>query len=204
MESLTSFILLVRIKDWIKNIFLFAPLFFTPTLFHFSDLALVFIGAILFGATASSIYILNDINDAATDRLHPTKKNRPIADEKITITTAYLFFFILSVIGLVGSALLSIHFFLAVIIYYVINIAYCIWLKHIAIIDIYCIASGFVLRVIAGAALINVAPSVWILMCTGLLALFIALAKRRDDLITEVNEAHRISMRGYHVHFIDV
>lgn len=204
MKSLSLFIQLIRPKEWVKNVFLFAPLFFTPALFHIEQTYLVLIGVILFSIVASSIYILNDLKDSEADRLHPIKKRRPISSGKINSKTARLFFVIFSVIGLVGSALLSPTFFLVIIIYYLINVAYCFWLKHISIIDIYCVAAGFILRIVAGAVLINVIPSVWILMCTGLLALFLALAKRRDDLVSHVDETHRVSMRGYNLNFIDI
>lgn len=199
-----SFVQLCRPKDWIKNIFLFAPLFFTPHLFHFAQISRVFIGAVLFSIVASSIYILNDLKDAAADRLHPVKKYRPMASKKISIFAAHTFCLILSLIGLIGSACLSTSFFIIIITYYVINVAYSYGLKRIAIIDIYCIAAGFILRVMSGAALIYVTPSIWILICIGLLALFLAIGKRRDDLVNNISASHRDSIRGYNIIFIDM
>lgn len=194
---------LLRPKDWIKNIFVFAPLFFTPRLFHFSEIISVLSGAIIFCMAASSIYILNDIKDYAADQFHPIKKNRPLANNTLSVKTAQIIFAVLSVLSLLSAFYLSLSFFWVILIYYILNIAYCEGLKNIAIVDIYCLAAGFVLRVVAGAKLIAVTPSVWILMCTGLLALFLALGKRRDDLVQHVHEAHRKSIRGYNIVFID-
>ena len=194
---------LLRPHDWIKNIFLFAPLFFTPALFHIPEITAVLFGAILFSLTASSIYILNDLRDAETDKLHPQKKSRPISSGQIKKSSAIILFFVLAFISLFASYFLLPLFCLILSSYFILNIAYCFWLKHIAIIDIYCIAAGFVLRVMAGSVLIAVAPSVWILLCTGFLALFLALAKRRDDLVHRIDKRHRESMRGYNIIFID-
>ena len=160
-------------------------------------------GAILFCIIASSIYILNDLNDCVADRLHPIKSARPIASGQVSVKAAQLLFVLLSVISLLAAFTLSVSFFWIVLIYYLVNIAYSLGLKSIAIVDIYCLATGFILRVIAGAVLIHVTPSVWILMCTGLLALFLALSKRRDDIVHHMDEAHRKSIRGYNIIFID-
>lgn len=200
---IASILRLLRPKDWSKNIFLFAPLFFTPALFHFPELMRILCGAIIFSIVASSIYILNDLKDRTADLLHPTKKLRPIASNQVSVTAARCLCIILGVIGFISAAFLSQVFFTVLLIYYVINIAYCAGLKRIAIIDVYCVAAGFILRVIAGAELIHVTPSIWILMCTGLLALFLALAKRRDDIVHHMTFAHRESIRGYNLVFID-
>lgn len=143
------------------------------------------------------------MHDYLADRLHPIKRNRPIASGLVSIKTAKILFVVLSVVGLVCAAYLSRPFFCVLVIYFLLNVLYCLWLKKIAIIDVYCIAFGFILRVVAGAQLVDVTLSVWILMCTGLLALFLALAKRRDDLVNHLDAAHRASMRGYSVIFID-
>lgn len=198
-----NLIRLLRPHDWIKNIFLFAPLFFTPALFHIPEIITVLFGAILFSLTASSIYILNDINDAQADKLHPQKKSRPIASGDIKKSTAIILFLILALVSLFSAYFLSPTFCFILSSYFMLNIFYCFWLKHVAIIDIYCIAAGFVLRVMAGAVLIFVTPSAWILLCTGFLALFLALAKRRDDLVHRIDKRHRESMRGYNIIFID-
>lgn len=198
-----NFLRLIRPLDWIKNIFLFAPLFFTPYLFSLPEITLVSLGFVIFSFTASSIYILNDLRDRVADQLHPVKKNRPIASGKINLHVARIAFVVLSAGSFTAAVYLSHLFFVVLLGYYFINLLYCFWLKRVALLDIYCIASGFVLRVVAGAALIRVVPSVWILMCTGLLALFLALAKRRDDIVNHLGATHRASVRGYNLAFID-
>ncbi len=162
-----------------------------------------FLGAICFSITSSDIYILNDYKDRHADRIHPEKCKRPIASGEVGSATAIFLFVVLAGLGLLTSFWLSIHFGLVVLVYFLLNIAYCFVLKHVSIIDIFCIAFGFILRIYAGSALIGVPPSIWILACSGLLALFIALAKRRDDVITKVDAEHRLSIKGYNLSFID-
>ena len=201
---LKDWIRLIRPADWLKNIFVFAPLFFASQLFQLHAFLIVLTGAILFSLTASSIYILNDIKDRTEDRMHAVKCKRPIARGAISPNAAAWFFVTLSIVSFVGAVMLSYTFFYVIITYYFINIAYCFYLKRIAIIDVYCIAAGFLLRVMGGAFLIHVTLSVWMLICTGLLALFLAFAKRRDDFARHLDETHRKSISGYNVQFIDV
>lgn len=203
MDKLLQIAALLRPKEWIKNIFVFAPLFFTPHLLTATSFLRVLLGAVIFCLVASSIYALNDINDYEADRLHPLKKNRPIASNLISARLAGYIFAALSIVGLISAFFLSRAFFNYLLAYYVINIAYCFTLKYIAIIDVYCVAAGFILRVISGSVLINVTPSIWILMCAGLLSLFLALAKRRDDIVRHIDIAHRKSIAGYNKAFID-
>lgn len=203
MAVFFNLIRLVRPKEWVKNLFIFAPLFFSRGFFHFSEIEHVFSGFILFCLAASSIYILNDCQDCAGDRLHPIKQYRPIASGKVDVSLAWFLFSVLTFCSLLGALVIAPPFFYVLVSYYAINIAYSFVLKNIAIIDIYCIAAGFILRVIGGAELIYVAPSIWILICTGLLALFLAVAKRRDDFVQHISNAHRESMRGYNIPFID-
>lgn len=204
MDKLLTGIRLCRPMEWCKNIILFAPLFFSPDQFSWHSLMLVGAGFVLFSIVASSIYIINDIRDAQADQFHPIKKNRPIASKKISKKIAWTMSGLLLLIGLLGSYYLSPVFLMIVSFYFMINIAYSFGLKKIAVVDVFCIAIGMVLRVIAGAELIRVSCSVWILLCVGLLALFLAFAKRRDDIVHHINEKHRGSMAGYSLHFIDM
>jgi decaprenyl-phosphate phosphoribosyltransferase len=203
MDKLFQVVILLRPKEWVKNIFVFAPLFFTPHLLTATSFVRVLLGALIFSLVASSVYALNDIKDYQADRLHPLKKNRPIASNRVSVRLAGFIFVVLSIVSLVAAFFLSHTFFNYLLAYYVINIAYCFTLKYIAIIDVYCVAAGFILRVISGAVLINVTPSIWILMCAGLLSLFLALAKRRDDIVRHLDSAHRKSIAGYNKAFID-
>lgn len=198
-----NYLRLLRPHDWIKNIFLFAPLFFSPWVWQLSSVLTVLMGTVIFSLNASSIYVLNDLLDAEADRLHPQKCLRPIASGAVSASHGKILLMILAWISLFCAYLISHPFFLILSAYFILNIAYSFWLKQFAIIDIYCISAGFILRVLAGAVLIAVKPSVWILLCTGFLSLFLALAKRRDDLVHHIDQNHRKSTRSYNLIFID-
>lgn len=200
---MTNTIILLRPHQWIKNFFIFAPLFFTFA-FDTKSLTTVFIGFFLFSLTASSIYILNDYHDIAEDRAHPTKKNRPLASGAVSKRTAIMLMGILSTISFVSAVYLSHSFAFILVAYIVMNIAYTFGLKHISILDIAIIAAGFVLRIYAGAALIDNTPSMWIVLVTFLLALFLALAKRRDDcLLAQDGKKTRKNIDGYNLEMVN-
>lgn len=194
---------LMRPHQWIKNMFLFAPLFFSfsYSLEYFSD---VLLGFFLFSVLASSIYIFNDYCDIQEDRLHPTKKNRPLAKGTISKVQALMLMCVLSLATLFFSATISLEFMTILVIYAVLNLAYSLKLKHIAILDISIIATGFVLRIFAGAAIIEKPVSMWIILVTFLLALFLALAKRRDDvLLNQKGAKTRKNIDGYNLEMIN-
>lgn len=195
---------LIRPHHWIKSGFVAAPLFFTPSALSLANLWLVGLGVLCWSFVASAIYILNDWRDIATDRAHPTKKNRPLAAGTVKVPTAFILMSLLGGGGLIGAWCLSPVFFGYLLGYAVLNLAYSLRFKHIAVIDVMCIALGFVLRIQAGAALIAVAPSAWIVILTGLLALFLGFAKRRDDLVKSLGGEHRRSLDGYTRPFIDI
>ena len=194
---------LLRPSQWVKNAFVGAPLFFTPERIGAETVLTVGAGLVCFCALSSAVYILNDYLDRETDRLHPEKRNRPLAAGTVTPGVACVMLVLLAFGGLVGAFLLTPAFAGIAGAYLTVNIAYSIWLKHVAILDVMCIASGFVMRVIGGAALAGVAPSVWIIVCTGLLACFLAVAKRRDDLIKNLGTDHRKSLDGYTRPYLD-
>lgn len=198
-----SYILLCKPKQWIKNIFVLAPFFFTHILWSLSLLGRVLIGFACFCFIASSIYILNDYKDREADRLHPVKSRRPIASGAVDTKLALLLAVFLVLLGVGLASYLSVSFCKVLLIYLSLNIAYCFGMKSYSIIDVMSIALGFVLRVEAGATLVHSVASVWIIICTGLLALFIAFAKRRDDVVTAMSHAHRQSLAGYNLRFID-
>jgi 4-hydroxybenzoate polyprenyltransferase len=179
-----DFIRLARPQHYIKNGLLFLPLFFGYQLTNISSLIYVFLACVSFSFAASSQYVLNDIRDSKEDSRHPIKSERPIACGKIRHVHAYFFCFVLALASLlIGIVLLNLSFVMTLGAYFVLNICYSYYLKHIAIVDIVCITISYVLRVLAGALVIGIAPSHWIILMTFLLALFIVLAKRRDDLI---------------------
>lgn len=194
---------LIRPHQWIKNFFLFAPLFFTFN-FQSESFLHVTLGFIVFSLAASSIYILNDYKDIIEDQVHPTKKHRPLASGAVSKQTAIGLMIVLSSIAIYGGFVLSPSFLVIVIIYMLLNIAYTYKLKHVSILDISIISIGFVLRVYAGATLINNTPSMWIVLVTFVLALFLALAKRRDDcLLSLEGKKTRKNIDGYNLEMVN-
>lgn len=200
---LLPWIILLRPHQWIKNFFLFAPLFFS---FDFSVEKVVSttLGFVVFSLAASSIYVLNDYFDIKEDQEHPIKKFRPIASGDISKKQASLTITIGIIISILSAVYLSFAFGCIITLYIIINILYSIKLKHIAILDITIIAVGFVLRVFAGAVLIDVVVSMWIVLVTFLLAMFLALAKRRDDvLLAQKGQKTRKNIDGYNLEMLN-
>lgn len=194
---------LIRVHQWIKNAFVAAPLFFSPAAFDTPNALLVLAGVLCFCAVSSAIYILNDYVDREADRQHPKKRRRPLAAGTVTVPHALTVMVLLGVGGLGGAVFLSVEFFEILGAYAVLNVLYCFWLKNLSIVDLIVISAGFVLRIEAGAELIHAPSSVWIVLCTGFLAMFLAIAKRRDDVVTALGETHRKSLRGYNRSFLD-
>jgi len=195
----------MRPGHWIKNLFIFAGLIFSGNLFHSEILFRVSYGFILFSLVASSIYIFNDIIDLEFDRTHPEKKNRPLAAGLLSVYAAYAGAIVLALAGLIGALALDRVFFAILLSYLIINFAYTIKVKKMVILDIMCIASGFVLRVIAGTELAKVMPSDWLILCTIMLSLFLGFSKRRHELATTGTDAlsHRKVLGDYSLSFLD-
>jgi 4-hydroxybenzoate polyprenyltransferase len=194
---------LLRPHQWIKNAFVAAPLFFTPWALTADSVATVGLGVVAFSALASAVYVLNDYVDRAADRLHPEKSRRPLAAGTVSVPMAFAFMGLLLAIGLGIAFGLSTGFAALALAYLVVNLGYSFGLKHVAIMDVLLIALGFVLRVEAGSVLIGVESSAWIVIASGLLALFLALAKRRDDVVRSLGGEHRRSLDGYNRVFLD-
>jgi len=173
-----------RPVHWVKNFSLFAALIFTQTLFIPSYYITAIVAFVAFCFATSSTYILNDILDAPKDRLHPTKKFRPIASGQLPVFVAFVEAIILGVVAISIAAIINPLFLFAVVGYLVIQILYSLVLKNISVIDILVIASGFVLRVYAGTFAINAHLSVWFLLCVISTSLFLAAGKRRAELNT--------------------
>ena len=194
----------MRPHQWVKNGLVAAPLFFTPEQVNLDSIIAVVIAIACFCFISSSVYILNDYADREADRQHPEKKNRPLAAGTVPIPVAFGLLGLLLVAGFGGSFVLigpQVVPFLAI--YFVLNLAYSFGLKKLALIDVMIIALGFIIRVEAGAAAADLVPSVWIMIMTGLGALFIALAKRRDDLVRALDSGHRKALEGYNLQFLD-
>lgn len=206
VEKLIQILKCVRLHQWIKNAFIFMPVFFAGKLFFDGNAGICLLGFIAFSFVASFIYIINDINDIEADRLHPTKKFRPIAGGSISKSFALTIGIILLVSGLIIAASLTLPFLAVLISYLLLNVLYVYFLKHVSIVDVTVISIGFVLRILAGATLCQIEISQWLYMMTFLLAFFLAIAKRRDDLVlTEGNDIkYRKANDNYSLEFVNV
>jgi 4-hydroxybenzoate polyprenyltransferase len=196
----------MRPRQWPKNAFLFAALVFDRQLLSPVPLMRAITGFLLLCLASGLVYIINDLVDLPQDRLHPVKRNRPIASGKLSISAARLAAGVLAALTLAGSLRLDLRFSLIVVVYVVSNLLYSFWLKHIPIIDVFVVASGFVLRVAAGVVLLTVERfSPWLYVCTTLLALYIGFGKRRAEmvLLAEGANAHRRVLDGYTIALLD-
>ncbi len=203
---MNSYIKLIRPKDWAKNVFLFVPLFFAELIFDKVKMLQVLGGFVCFCLVASSIYIINDYRDREDDKKHPVKKNRPLASGAVSPTVGLIICILFFTAGLVGAWFIRDKFLFVIGIYFVLNIGYSFGLKNIPILDIMIIAIGFVLRVKAGAVIARIALSEWLTIMVFLLALFMALAKRRDDVLLKLSSGTdmRKAVKGYNLDFINV
>lgn len=196
----------MRPRQWAKNVFVFAALVFDGQLLQVDPLVRTTLGFLLLCAISSSVYLFNDIADIEADRQHPTKRNRPIAAGLLPVSVARLVGLILAAVAIVAGYSLQREFGLIVILYFLSNLLYSLWLKHTPIIDVLLVASGFVLRVGAGVTLIEVSRfSPWLYVCTTLLALIIGFGKRRAELILLQEQAntHRRVLDGYTIGLLD-
>jgi 4-hydroxybenzoate polyprenyltransferase len=195
---------LFRVHQYIKNLFIFMPLLFSFSYTNLDDNLNTLIAFILFCLLASSIYIFNDLMDVNEDRAHPKKKFRPLASEKVSTNSAKALISLLSISSLSISLIISVELFAVMLIYFLLNISYSLKLKHIAILDIFIIATGFVLRLFAGSAVTGISLSMWIILMTFLLAIFLALAKRRDDVLLSLEgQETRKNIDGYNLEFVN-
>lgn len=202
---LVKYLTLLRPKDWAKNLFLFVPLFFAGEIFDFKKLLQVLLGAVAFCFIASSIYILNDYRDREDDRKHPVKCKRPLASGSVSTTAALIIFFVLVVIGFLIAWTIRDKFIFILGIYFIINLAYSFGLKSISILDIIILAIGFNLRIKAGAVITRIGLSEWIVIMVFLLAIFMAVGKRRDDVLIKLSSGAdmRKSIKGYNLDFLN-
>lgn len=196
---------IMRLSHWTKNLFLFLPLFFSGHVGHVDALLLCLSGFLAFGLSASGIYIINDVRDVEEDRLHPVKKQRPFASGLLSARLGIGMAIMLLGSGLIIAAVLNLLFLYVLLGYIGMNLAYSMGIKHLPIVDVSMIATGFVLRVVSGGVLAQVEVSHWIVVMTFLLALFLGLAKRRDDLVIhrDSGKVMRKSMEGYNLEFIN-
>jgi len=196
----------MRPKQWAKNVIIFAALVFDRQLSNIPAVLHIFIGFVLFCLVSSSVYLINDILDKDADKNHPKKSKRPIASGKLSTRTAIIAVIILLLVIFPAAFILSPAFLLILSIYFVINLAYSIYLKHVPLIDVLVIAAGFVLRVAAGVSLIEVERfSPWLYVVTTLGALYLGFGKRRAELslLTTDANSHRKVLDGYTIPFLD-
>jgi decaprenyl-phosphate phosphoribosyltransferase len=205
MKLMVLLFRLLRIDQWVKNLFLLVPIFFAGDLFNINKFTSLLLGFISFSLVASSVYIFNDFKDIKVDKLHPVKRSRPIASGIISIPQALISAVLLLLIGLYLSYLLGQQFFLIITIYLIINLLYSLGLKHVSIVDMFIVSLGFILRILAGGFVAQVAVSDWLIIMIFLLSLFLVLAKRRDDLILQLTipETVRKTSSTYNLEFIN-
>jgi 4-hydroxybenzoate polyprenyltransferase len=203
---LKALIKTMRLRQWTKNGFVFFALIFDKQLFRPEPFFRTLEGFFLFCLISSAVYLFNDIADVEADRNHPVKKSRPIASGKLPISVALTAALLLTILSIPVGFLLSPTFALILSVYLVTNLLYSRWLKHVSILDVLIVSSGFVLRVGAGVALITVERfSPWLYMITVLFSLYIGLGKRRAEmnLLAEGASAHRRVYEGYTIPLLD-
>ena len=205
----------MRPRQWYKNLIMYLAFFFTideawspsadiaAALGLFGVITLAFL---LFSALTGAVYLVNDILDAESDRLHPRKRHRPVASGRLPVTAAWASAAVLAVIGLGGAFALEPVFGVISGVYVLANVAYSLALKHIVLVDVFVISGGMVLRAVAGAAIMQVPISPWLYLCTALAALLLALIKRRSQLVSAGEDAasQRPSLSLYTVESLDM
>jgi len=203
--SLVDFLQLVRWTQWIKNTVVYAALIFSKHLFDPVSVFWVTLGFLAFCATASGAYVMNDIWDLERDRQHPEKAQRPLAAGRIAVSTATWLGLLLMAAGVGGAFALGGGFGLLVATYLALQFLYTFVLKHVVILDVMAIATGFAIRAAAGGVVIHVPVSPWLIICTFLLMLFLGFSKRRHEvtLLEERASHHRASLKEYSPYFLD-
>lgn len=197
-----NYIKLIRVKHWIKNLLIFIPMFFSKQI-DLNNILTTLIGFFAFSFIASFIYIINDIRDVEKDKLHETKKNRPIASGKVSIKSASIFSVMIIGLAIILSLFASKNYlsFILLLTYLLINMYYSFGGKNIAIVDVILLSTGFVLRVYYGASLINVKVSDWLFLTVLNASLFLGFGKRKKELLN--NKSSRGVLKFYNENFIN-
>jgi 4-hydroxybenzoate polyprenyltransferase len=201
---LKNYIKLIRVTQWTKNIFLFVPLVFAKKLFLLNTFETAVLAFLQFCIVSSTVYIFNDIIDVKHDREHPTKRHRPLASGKISIKSAIVLLILFLILLIPGFYLFNFKFNILLISYLVLNTAYTLKLKNLVILDILSLAAGFVIRVLAGAYVIDVPVSNWLILSTLFVSIFLAVIKRRSELAynSEVEKTRKV-LKNYTLTFLD-
>lgn len=196
---------LIRPHHYIKNLFILMPVFFAGELNDLNQFLRASVAFVAFSIAASAIYVFNDYFDTEEDRLHPTKKLRPLASGAVSMRTGLILACVLAIAGTLLMAALSLQALAVLGFYLALNVGYSLHLKHVAIIDVTIISIGLVMRLFVGSVVTSTPLSSWIVIMTFLLALFIALAKRRDDTLLFLNTGKKMRkvIDGYNLQLID-
>jgi 4-hydroxybenzoate polyprenyltransferase len=198
---------LARPKQWIKNLFVFAPVLFSGHVFDPNYLLTAISAFIVFCLVSSSVYVINDIMDVESDRVHPKKKFRPIASGEVSIKQAIIYAVILLVPVAASFFFERTIFSFIILLYFITNLIYSLWIKSVVLLDVFFISFGFMLRVLGGAACISVVVSSWMILTTIFISLFLAISKRRGELSQAVNtenlERQRKVLKDYSVQYAD-
>lgn len=202
-----NYIKLIRVKHWLKNCLVFLPLFFSKNLYNFKLLLYCLLGFICISIASSIVYVLNDIRDVDKDRLHPVKKNRPLASGVISIKKAYMVIVILSLIlvGLIGYLYYIVRDILVILIplfYILLNFLYSFWLKNVPIIDVIILVSGFLFRVMYGGVIINTSVSKFLYLMIIFGSFYLGFGKRRNEIVKNGEKSRRV-LALYNREFLD-
>lgn len=209
MSTARAIVITLRPRQWVKNLFVLAPLVFSKHLFDASFALRAGLAVLVFCALSGAVYAYNDVRDLEQDQRHPLKRFRPIASRQITPRTAIIVALALATLALTGGALLSPPLAGVAAAYLLLNLAYSLRLKHVAFLDVAIIATGFLLRVVAGAFAIDVPISEWLLACTGLLAMLLGFGKRAHEIKAAMTsdrevETTRAVLAGYNLHTLQM
>lgn len=218
----SAYLQLIRPKQWLKNVFVLLPVFFGGAMKSLPSVYASLVAFVAFSFVASSVYCFNDIIDAEADRRHPVKCHRPVASGAVSKTQAVVLMVLMFVLSMLTLCLLTTEQIVPdgsplstlyspwtvvgiILFYYLLNLGYCAWFKRYAIVDVFIIAFGFVLRLLAGGLASGVVLSKWIVLMTFLLTLFLSFAKRRDDVVRmeKTGEAPRQNTIRYNLTFIN-
>lgn len=200
-----AWVKLVRPHQWVKNFFVLAPLLFSGRAFNPESQRAAVLAFAVFCLVASAVYVINDVVDRAQDRAHPNKRRRPIASGAIGVPAALILAGVLVAAGLALAWTVNFGVLGLTLTYLALNLVYSVWIKHVVILDVFAIAAFFVLRLLAGAAAVDVRPSVWLVLCGGLLALYLGFAKRRHEIVLlgDGSSDHRAVLSQYSTAFLD-
>lgn len=201
--KILSYLKLMRIKHYLKNLLIFVPLIFSMNFYSIENDIKTAIGFILFSLVCSMVYIINDLGDIEKDRKHPRKCKRPLASGAVTKKEAYILLVVIALIVIVGNILIktNIYSIIILLVYLILNILYSKCFKNIPIIDVVCLVTGFVLRVVYGASIINVEVSNWLYLTIISLSFYLALGKRRNEL--QAGTDTRDVLKFYNKDFLD-